>query len=327
MRPRKSSPGITLSREESCMDVIYIDHKQVIGKSREKTITDNNQDPDWEPDGDLMKSTITVFEPISGAYWFYPVSGYGTETVKAALRTWFMTTGGQANVVCDNAPCFTALKDWLLKWYGSKLHTTAAYHPCANLAERAHRNFEAVLNKYDSVSKEYNFQNWQDNLSLACRTQNSLKNVKFRESPYEILLNRTQRDIEPLKFFPTGREQNRQLQRWTEKCRAIDKSTLKRILPVFVKGQKVKLMVPHKQVEYGIVTTDNDNEHNKTVHLSIRGNIPFGFSKDHIGVPKNGVAVEDSKLDDSVMEDEFLGPAVQNYVHESSKDLIDSEQA
>ena len=201
VKPRKSSPGITLSREESCLDVIYIDHKQVIGNSREKTITDNNQDPNWEPDGDLMKSTLTVFEPISGVYWFYPVSGYGTETVKAALRTWFMLSGGSKNVVCDNAPCFTALKDWLKKWYGSELHTTAAYHPNANLAERAHRNFESVLTKYDAVSKEYNFQNWQDNLSLACKTHNSLKNVKYRLSPYEVLLNRTQRDIEPLKFF------------------------------------------------------------------------------------------------------------------------------
>ena len=118
-----------------------------------------------------------------------------------------------------------------------------------------------------------------------------------------------------------------QLQRWTEKCRAIDKSTLKRILPVFAVGQKVKLMVPKKQVEFGIVTSENDNQYNKTVHLSIRGNRPFGFSKDHIGVPKNGVAVENTIVDARGATNEDFGPVVDEYIQSACKDLVDCEQA
>ena len=299
VRPRPAVPGITLTREKTCSDVVYIDHKSIITKSREAAITDLSveNDPDFVPDSDKMTSILTFFEPISGLTWFYPVSSYSTETVKAAIRTYFMLNGITKNIISDNAKTFTALSSWLSEKWNSKLHTTSAYHPNANLAERAHRNFEAALkifNPNEEVLK-YNFMDWQDKLVQVCITHNSMKSVKYHESPFETFKNRTQKDIEPLLFYQTGKEQNMLLQRFEHKVATQVKSKGKLILPVFKKGQRVKLMVPGKQVEFGVVTATKDDCYKPSVRLSINGAKAFSFSKNHIGVPKNGVAVEDTE--------------------------------
>ena len=300
VRPRPAVPGITLTREKTCSDVVYIDHKSIITKSREATITDLNieNDPNFEPDSDKMTSILTFFEPISGLTWFYPVSNYSTDTVKAGIRTYFMLNGITKNIISDNAKTFTALKDWLKVKWDSSLHTTSAYHPNANLAERAHRNFEAALkifNPEEEVMK-YNFMDWQDKLTQVCITHNSLKSIKYHEAPFETFKNRTQKDIEPLLFYQTGKEQNMLLQRFENKVAAQANSKGKRVLPIFKKGQRVKLMVPGKQVEYGIITATKDDCYKPSVRLSINGARAFSFSKNHIGIPKNGVAVEDTEL-------------------------------
>ena len=298
VRPRPAVPGITLTRERTCTDVVYIDHKKIITKSREAAITDISvaNDPDFEPDSDKMTCILTFFEPISGLTWFYPVSSYSTETVKAAIRTYFMLNGITKNIVSDNASTFTALSGWLNEKWNSKLHTTSAYHPNSNLAERAHRNFESALKIFnpDEEVLKYNFMDWQDKLVQVCITHNSMKSVKYHESPFETFKNRTQKDIEPLLFYQTGKEQNMLLQRFEQKVAAQVNSKGKLILPVFKKGQRVKLMVPGKQVEFGIVTATKDDCYKTSVRLSINGARAFGFSKNHIGVPKNGVAVEDT---------------------------------
>ena len=55
-------------------------------------------------------------------------------------------------------------------------------------------------------------------------------------------------------------------------------------------------LVPGKQVEYGIITATKDDCYKPSVRLSINGARAFSFSKNHIGIPKNGVAVEDTEL-------------------------------
>ena len=70
-RPRKSAPGITISKEESCQCTIFIDHKKIITQERLANIRENNSsaDPDFRPESN-SQSCLTVFEPVSGTVWF-----------------------------------------------------------------------------------------------------------------------------------------------------------------------------------------------------------------------------------------------------------------
>ena len=167
--PRKSAPGV-ISKEESCQCTIFIDHKKIITQERLANIRENNSsaDPDFRPESN-SQSCLTVFEPVSGTVWFKPVSDYQTDSVKDALRMYFMINGPTKNVVSDNALSFTSLKKWLKDEFQCELHHTSVYHPNSNLSERArYRSFEKVLRTYDEVEKEFKYENWEDALTKTC---------------------------------------------------------------------------------------------------------------------------------------------------------------
>ena len=283
-KPRKSAPGITLSKEITCQDCVYIDHKKIITKHRENEMLDNDIEPE---DGDY-KSCLTVFEPVSGLTWFYPVQDYKEENVKIALRVFFMINGVSKAVVSDNAKSFIGnLSTWLEKEFNSKLHNTSIYHPNSNLSERAHREFEKTLKTYSNLSKSYNYANWMDCLTKACITTNSLKHATHNLSPYEIYKNRCQNDVQPVNFHPIGLEHRVTQSKLANKVVSILKSKLKVRLPIFKKGEQVKVDIPDEQVRFGIVTSTKDTAFKMAVKVKFDGSKSVSVNKNHICVPRN----------------------------------------
>ena len=285
-KPRKSAPGITLARELTCQDCVFIDHKKVMTKARLDDLNDNH---DYIPEDDDCKGCLTVFEPVSGLVWFFPVQDYGEESVKVALRLYFMMFGVTSAVVSDNAKTFNgSLVSWLEKEYSTKHHNTSVYHPNSNLSERFHAEFEKVLKVYKQELKAYNYKNWMECMAKACIARNSLKNQTTNLSPYEVAKNRVQNDIEPVKFHPTGFEHQVKNKKFNNKVDRIMKSRLKIRLPVFHKNQEVKIAFPDQEVKFGKVTSTKDTAFKMSVRVKINGEkTAFPVNKDHICIPKN----------------------------------------
>ena len=288
-KPRKSSPGITVAREVTCQETIFIDHKQVINKARTSAITNNHQ-TDFAQDNFVLssdkQSCLTVFEPVSKLVWIFPVKTYSTDNVKIALRTWFQQHGPPKNVVSDNALSFKALGSWLESQYNSKLHCTSAYHPNSNLSERAHKEFEKVVKIYDSETQGYMFENWEDTLSRACVAMNSLRHELHKMSAYEISKNRIQNDVDPISFYPVGLEHRVNFERFAEKAEKIFKSKLKIKLPVFLKGQTVKIEFPKQLARFATITSTKDHCYKMSVQCKFGKEKPISVNKNFICLPR-----------------------------------------
>ena len=297
VKPRKSSPGVTLARELTTMDSCYIDHKTILTKARVDHINDQNDPEDENAECfDGKKICLTIFEPVSQMTFCYPVMGYDTSTVKACLRLFFQANGVPGTIVADNAKSFTALKPWLEKEFGTSLHHTSAYHPCSNLSERCHKEFERVLRKYNSETKKFNFEDWEDALCKCVIAMNTLKHATFGLSPFEIAKNRITQDLEPLRFNPTPFEYQLKANRFVKKADAVVNSKLKQRLPVFAKNAIVKVAIPDEPIRFGTITSYRDSAFNKAVKMKFpnpdhEGKFlkPIAINKDFICIPANTV--------------------------------------
>ena len=300
VKPRKSAPGVTLSRELSTMDSVYIDHKKIISKVRSDHMDDQNDQNDENAESfSGNKTCLTIFEPVSQMTFCYPVMGYDTSTVKACLRLFFQANGVPGSVIADNAKSFTALKPWLEKEFGCALHHTSAYHPCSNLSERCHREFERVLRKFNSDSGKFNFEDWEDAICKCVIAMNTLKHSTYGLSPYEIFKNRIIQDLEPLRFSPTPFEYQLKSNRFVKKADAVVNSKLKQRLPVFIKDSVVKVAIPEEPIRFGTITAYKDSPFNKAVKMKFpnpdhQGKFlkPIAISKDFICIPANSAPTQ-----------------------------------
>ena len=283
-KPRKAAPGITLARETTCQQVLYIDHKEILNKSRNKVIESNSdKDPEYIPKT-KNTSILTVFEPVSQVTWIYPVNSYETETIKVGLRLYFQIHSAPKTVISDNAHSFTALKVWLKDVFGTELFTTSAYHPNANLSERPHLEFEKVLSIFNKSLETFKFENWEDNLAKAIMSWNSIRIGECRFTPFEIYKNRVQSEIEPVEFYSVVFEQ-------IVKCNNLvkKKSGLKVLLPVYKRGQNVKVAFKDKPIRYGVVKSYKDNEHLPSIRVSFNGGKSIPVHKNDVCVPRSTV--------------------------------------
>ena len=315
-KPRKACPGITLSKEVCTTDVLYIDHKQILNNSRKQKIMSRNvnSDPDFSPILDesaenkksskTYNSILTVVEPVSNLTWFREVEGYTGDEVKKCLREYFMFHGTPKTIVADNAPCFTSLKTWLKDCFNTELCHTSAYHPNSNLAERCHREFEKVMNLFDSSSDKFNFEDWENSLAMSVCTTNSLKHSVYKLSPYEIHKNRIMCEVEPPRYFPVGMEQRLNGEKLSNKFDKVLKSKGKVILPVFTRDQIVKVAFTDEPIRYGKVKSTRDMAHKTAVRISFNGKKAIGVNKNFICLPRSGVSSQPVELPDSANIDE-----------------------
>ena len=135
VQPRRAAPGITVPKEVTSSDTIFMDHKEVLNTFRKGVIAGKKKrtpnDEDWVPSEDKQS--------------------------------------------CLSTRCFTSLKTWLKSTFNTELHHTSGYHPSSNLSERMHREFERVLKTYNTDSNNFGYENWADNLAKACISMNSMK--------------------------------------------------------------------------------------------------------------------------------------------------------
>ena len=321
-RPRRAAPGITIPKEATCQSCIYIDHKTVLTKARKVVIRENSSDPDFAPESEYS-SCLTVFEPVSSAVWVHPVSDYSSKSVKKALRIYFMINGPSRNVVADNAANFTALKDWLKRNFDTDLHHTSVYHPSSNLSERAHREFEKALKKYNDSTNDYNFGDWEDTLANACIAMNSLKHDQWRVSPYEVFKNRIQCDVEPISFYPVGMERKLVNEKFVEKVRNIVKSKLKIVLPVYKKGDRIKVDIPGELTRFGIVTSTRDHWAKTSVTVKFDNQKPVGVHKNNICVPRN-VEAASAPIAQNSLPDNTLNTDPVQEIPDTNSNVSDS---
>ena len=150
-----------------------------------------------------------------------------------------------------------------------------------------HREFERVLKTYNTESKEFGYENWADNLAKACISMNSLKHSIYKMSAYEILRNRVQNSVEPPEFHPTGFERRIVSERFLNKAENLYKSKLKMGLPVFAKGQKIKVKIPKQNIRYGTVSATRDNASKGSVLVKFPGQKAIGIHKNYICIPKS----------------------------------------
>ena len=303
-RPRKSSPGITIPKETTTQECIFIDHKKIISKSRARAIQKINlDDPNFTADG--IDICLTVFEPVSKHVSFYPVEDYSSENVKNALRIHFVNNAPSLNVIADNAPCFSTLKNWLKTEFNSSLHHTSAYHPNSNLSERAHKEFEKVVRLYDAKTGQYNFENWRDTLARACVSMNTLRHSLHKMSAYEIFKNRIQSNFEPVQFHPVGLEHRVKNEKFSEKVEKVYKSKLKIKLPIFSKGSQVKVDIPGQPIRFGIVTSTADHEFKMSIRIKFGSQRPVAISKNFVCLPRNGATPDSGNIDITTNRDGF----------------------
>lgn len=338
--PRKAAPGITLSKEMCTTDVIYIDHKSIINTSRKQKIRSRNvnSDPSYDPNVDLdnpenkkssktYNSILTVVEPVSNLTWFREVEGYTSEEVKKCLREYFMSHGTPRTVVADNAPCFTSLKTWLKDDFNTELCHTSAYHPNSNLAERCHREFEKVMNLFDSENKRFNFEDWENRLAMSVCTTNSLKHSIYKVSPFEVSKNRVMCEVEPPRYFPVGMEHRLNGEKLSNKFSKVLKSRGKVILPVFVRGQIVKVAFKDEPIRYGKVKSTRDMPHKTAVRVSFNNKKAIGVNKNSICLPRSGVpagAQPIAEPDAANIDDEIVNvpvEATQTQIIEQAPDI------
>ena len=287
--PRKSVPGITLSKEWTTQDSIYIDHKTILTTARKDKMRDKDT-TDFDPTEGLETSCLTVFEPVSQQVWVYPVSNYETETVKDCLRNVFQQNGTPGSVISDNAKSFVALRPWLEKLYNTSLHHTSAYHPCSNLSERAHKEFERVLKKYDVEKGSFKYESWKDALAQCVIAMNSLRNTTYGLSPYEISKNRVISELEPLRFHPTPFEYQLRGNRFIKKADKNLNSKLKRCLPVYKRNSVVKVNIPGESVKFGTITAYKDNINEHAVKMKFPN--PDGGFFPSIGISKDWICIQ-----------------------------------
>ena len=119
---------------------------------------------------------------------------------------------------------------------------------------------------------------------------NSLRHEHWKVSPYEIFKNRIQCDVEPVRFYPVGLERKLVNEKFSEKVRNILKSKLKVVLPVYKKGDVVKVDIPNELTRFGVVTSTKDHWAKSAVLIKFPNQRPFGVHKNNICVPRNASA-------------------------------------
>ena len=287
-KPRKQAPGITKT-SSTVNDCIFIDHKKIKVKSRTSVVVDGNgfeaKDENWE-----NEAILSIFEPLSRAVYFAPVKGYDAIDTKRALRQFFIQHGSVKDVVADNYNTFIGLKGWLKSEFNSELHHTSLYHPCSNLSEKAHSNYNQVLDRFEKHTSKYGYENWEDNLTKFCIAHNAT-NINGKHISYEILKNRDLKSIFPVEFNQTDREKETHDYQLTTKVSKVLKSRLKVTNTIFSHGQRVKIMIPDQPVKFGVIEDPNSTDTKYKTAVSIRfekapGQLTKGIKK----INKNFVA-------------------------------------
>ena len=166
----------------------------------------------------------------------------------------------------------------------------SAYHPCSNLSERAHKEFERVLKKYDVEKGQFKYESWKDALTQCVITMNSLKHSTYGLSPYEISKNRIISELEPLRFHTTPFEYQLRANRFLNKADKNLNSKLKRSLPVYKRHTVVKVAIPGEAVKFGTVTAYKDNINEHAVKMKFPN--PNGGFFPAIGINKDWICIK-----------------------------------
>ena len=123
-----------------------------------------------------------------------------------------------------------------------------------------------------------------------CIASNSLKHPQHKVSAYEVFKNRIQCDVQPVRFYPVGMERKLVNEKFLEKVESIVKSRLKVVLPVYKKGDRVKVDIPNELTRFGIVTSTRDHCFQSTVKIKFGNQRAIGIHKNNICVPRNSSA-------------------------------------
>ena len=127
---------------------------------------------------------LTVYEPLSGAVWTFPVKLRTGQQLIAIFRIILQVHGKVDAVRPDNAPEFVAgdFAVWC-KNHGIQILPVATYNPCSNLAERPHSQINKAINLLESNTK-----NIEEDLFNFAMSHNVLpKRATGGYSPLEIL--------------------------------------------------------------------------------------------------------------------------------------------
>ena len=127
---------------------------------------------------------LTVYEPLSGAVWTFPVKLRTGQQLIAIFRIILQVHGKVDAVRPDNAPEFVAgdFAAWC-KNHGIQILPVATYNPCSNLAERPHSQINKAINLLESNTK-----NIEEDLFNFAMSHNVLpKRATGGYSPLEIL--------------------------------------------------------------------------------------------------------------------------------------------
>ena len=126
---------------------------------------------------------MSIFEPLSGAVWSFPISKCTGHKVVEIMRI-VMTIHGKVSVLRpDNGKSF--IEGEFARWCKSKnieIRPTSCYNPQANLAERHHRQINRMLDNSYSTASTVN-----DDIFEFCHAQNLLKKRSTGLAPFEIL--------------------------------------------------------------------------------------------------------------------------------------------
>ena len=156
---------------------------------------------------------------------------------------------------------------------------------------------DSTLVLFNEKDREFGYENWQHNLMKACVTLNSLKHSKLGVSAYEVVKNRITSGLEPLEFYPSPMERKVANDKLSGKVKKLYNSNLKVDMPVFYKGQKVKVQFPKKPARFGVVTATRDNNSKLAVKVKFPDQKPYGINKDFICLPRFKSAPGDSQVD------------------------------
>ena len=253
-RPKVVSSSITPT-PSSTNQLIYIDHKAIPAGSQFSKHS-------------RFTVILSIFEPLSGAYFPIPVEDYTSFSVCNALRIFFILRGTPSHIIADNFRAFQGELEKFGSLFNIQIHHTSIYKPQGNLAERPHEELNKILR-----SPFPSDISWVDAVAKFSLVYNCIPNSTTTLSPFSVLQNSTawdERQSKRLFFSPENISKisqsiaNDKLARIAFKNRISKKAknlltdTRQDYFDEYTKGQFIVVKLPGLDIRKAIVLADSD---------------------------------------------------------------------
>ena len=253
-RPRVVSSSITPT-PSTPNQLLYIDHKSIPAGSQFSKHS-------------RFTVILSIYEPLSGAYFPIPVEDYTCFSVCNALRLYFILRGTPQYIIADNFRSFQSELQDFASLYNIQIHHTSIYKPQGNLAERPHEEINKILR-----SKFPSDLSWIDAVAKFSLVFNSIPNATTEISPFSVLQNSKSWDERQCKRLISLPENISKIshtkpldklakiafnKRISSKAKKLLVDSRQDVFDEYTEGQYIEVKLPGQDIRKAIVLSNSD---------------------------------------------------------------------